>query len=279
MAAIGPVDCALWDVKGKAWSQPVYRILGGPTRNTMPAYAGLYGFYKDAEYAADVAREMKAKGFPAQKWYFRYGPADGEDGRRRNLEHARALRDAVGEHYPLLFDVWVGWEANYAIDMLKALAPLNPTWIEEPVPPHPGTLRRIREATGVPIATGERVRTRWQVKELLAAGAVDFVQTNANWAGGITEQVKICALASSYDIPVVQMGQSVVPELHIGAAQSPAVVPLLEFRMHGQIWHQHFCAPRYFPEHGEVRVPALPGLGLSLDEEKIIRQETLEFPS
>jgi L-alanine-DL-glutamate epimerase-like enolase superfamily enzyme len=277
MAAVGPVDCALWDLKGKAWNQPVYRILGGPTRASMPAYAGLYGFYKDAEYVAQVAREMKAKGFTAQKWYFRYGPADGEEGRRKNLEQARAIREAVGEHYMLMFDVWMSWEAPYAIDMLKALAPLNPAWFEEPVPPRVGALKQIREATGVPIASGEHVHTRWQVKELLTAGAVDFIQTNSNWAGGITEQMKICALCSAFDVPVMQMGHSVIPELHVGAAQSPVVVPLLEIRTHGQVWHQHFFKPNYFPENGQVRLPDLPGLGLVLDEDKIESREPLEF--
>lgn len=278
MAALGAVDCALWDLKGKAWSQPVYRILGGPTRDSMPTYAGLYGFYKDADYAADVARQMKAKGFPAQKWYFRFGPADGEEGRRKNLEQARAIREAVGDHYMLMFDLWMGWEVDYAIDIIKALAPLNPAWIEEPVPPRAAILKKIRDATGVPIATGEHVHTRYQVKELLEAGAADFIQTNSNWAGGITEQMKICALCSSYDVPVMQMGHTVIPELHVGAAQSPAVVPLLEFRTHGQVWHQHFFKPNYFPENGQTRVPDLPGLGLVLDEEKIEKEELLEFP-
>jgi L-rhamnonate dehydratase len=277
MGAIGPVDCALWDLKGKTWNQPVYRLLGGPTRDSIPAYAGLYGFYKDAEYAAGIAREMKAKGFTAQKWYFRYGPADGEEGRRKNLEQARAIREAVGEHYMLMFDVWMGWEVPYAIDMLKALAPLNPAWLEEPIPPRAGALKKIRAATGVPIATGEHVRTRWQVKELLVADAVDYIQTNSNWAGGITEQLKICALASAFDVPVMQMGHSVIPELHVAAAQSPVVVPLLEFRMHGQIWHQHFFKPDYFPVNGQVRIPDLPGLGLVLDETKIQLREKLEF--
>ena len=190
---------------------------------------------------------------------------------------AQAVREAVGSCYTLMFDAFMGWDVAYASDMVRALVPLNPRWVEEPIPPRVGALKKIREATGVPIASGEHVHTRWQVKELLTAGAVDFIQTNANWAGGITEQMKICALASAFDVPVMQMGHSVIPELHIAAAQSPAVVPLLEFRMHGQVWHQHFFKPNYFPDKGQVRLPDLPGLGLVLDESKIERREQLEF--
>ncbi|MCI0561090.1 MAG: hypothetical protein MN733_21600, partial [Nitrososphaera sp.] len=77
VTGVSSVDCALWDLKGKMWGQPVYRLLGGPTRTSVPAYASLLGFSVEPKAAAEVAREYKEKGFKAQKWFFRYGPSDG----------------------------------------------------------------------------------------------------------------------------------------------------------------------------------------------------------
>jgi L-rhamnonate dehydratase len=274
MTGVSPVDCALWDLKGKAWGQPVVRLLGGPTRPVVPAYASMLGFSVEPEAAALVAREYKEMGFPAQKWFFRYGPGDGEWGKERNLALARAVREAVGSHYALMFDAFMGWDVPYAVEMVKALAPLNPAWIEEPIPPERiGGLRKIREAAGVPVATGEHVYTRWQVKELLVGEAVDVVQTDPDWTGGITEQVKICALASAFGVPVVAHGHSLLAALHVAGSQSPATVPLVEFLIQHQERKQFFHAPIYRPVEGSLELPALPGLGLVLDEGKIDARE------
>jgi L-rhamnonate dehydratase len=274
MTGVSPVDCALWDLKGKAWGQPVVRLLGGPTRPVVPAYASMLGFSVEPKAAALVAREYKEMGFPAQKWFFRYGPGDGEWGKERNLALARAVREAVGSHYALMFDAFMGWDVPYAVEMVKALAPLNPAWIEEPIPPERiGGLRKIREAAGVPVATGEHVYTRWQVKELLVGEAVDVVQTDPDWTGGITEQVKICALASAFGVPVVAYGHSLLAALHVAGSQSPATVPLVEFLIQHQERKQFFHAPIYRPVEGSLELPALPGLGLVLDEGKIDARE------
>ena len=135
MTGISAVDCALWDLKGKAWGQPVYRLLGGPTREAVPAYASMLGFSVDPDEAAGVARAYKEQGFAAQKWFFRYGPGDGAAGQERNLALARAVREALGPRYPLMFDAFMGWDTRYAVEMVRALAPLNPTWMEEPIAP------------------------------------------------------------------------------------------------------------------------------------------------
>jgi len=278
MTGVSPVDCALWDLKGKAWNQPVYRLLGGPTRPSVPAYASMLGFSLEPAAAAEAAREYKVKGFTAQKWFFRYGPGDGEAGKAKNLATARALREAVGPDYALMFDAVMGWDLTYARDMVKRLAPLNPTWMEEPIPPERvGGLRQVREAAGFPIATGEHVYTRWQVKELLVAGAVDVLQTDPDWTGGITELAKICALASAFEVPVVAHGHSLLPALHVAAAQSPVTVPRVEFLIQGQETKQHFHRPIYRPEGGAIPLPDLPGLGLVLDEGKVESRTTVEF--
>ncbi len=278
MTGVSPVDCALWDLKGKAWGQPVYRLLGGPTRPSVPAYASMLSFSLEPTAAAEAAREYQAKGFTAQKWFFRHGPGDGEAGKAKNVATARALREAVGPDYALMFDAVMGWDTPYAIDMVKRLAPLNPAWMEEPIPPERvGGLRQIREAAGFPIATGEHVYTRWQVKELLVAGAVDVLQTDPDWTGGITELTKICALASAFETPVVAHGHSLLPALHVAAAQSPVTVPRVEFLIRSQENKQYFHKPIYRPEDGDVRLPDLPGLGLVIDESKVESRTTMEF--
>lgn len=274
MTAISALDCALWDLRGKAWGQPVYRLLGGPTRAAIPAYASMLGFATTPEAAAAVAVEYKRYGYSAQKWFFRFGPGDGMEGLAKNLAMAQAVREAVGPHYTLMFDAFMGWDVSYATKMVRGLAPLNPTWMEEPIPPERvGELRKIRAAADVPIATGEHVYTRWQTKELLVNGAVDVLQNDPDWTGGITEQVKLCALASSFEVPLVAHGHSLLPALHVAAAQSPAAVPLVEYLLRYQETKQFFHSPIYRPEQGALALPTLPGLGLVIDEAKVERRE------
>jgi L-alanine-DL-glutamate epimerase-like enolase superfamily enzyme len=274
MTAVSAVDCALWDLKGKAWGQPVYRLLGGPTRPAVPAYASMLGFSVEPTQAAAVAAEYKGMGYGAQKWFFRYGPGDGEAGMAKNLAMAAAVREAVGDEYPVMFDAFMGWNVAYASAMVRGLEPLRPFWMEEPVPPERvGELRAIREAARVPLATGEHIYARWQTKELLVAGAVDVLQNDPDWTGGITELTKIAALASAFGTPLVAHGHSLLPALHVAGAQSPATVPYVEYLIRHQETKQYFQATIYRPEAGSVRLPEGPGLSLALDAAKIQRRE------
>jgi L-rhamnonate dehydratase len=278
MTAISAIDCALWDLKGKAWNVPVYRLLGGPTRQTVPAYASMLGYSVEPSAAAEVARTYQAQGFAAQKWFFRCGPGDGAEGMERNLALAQALRAAVGPYYPLMFDAFMAWDLPYATTMVRALESLRPAWVEEPVPPERvAALRQIRQAASVPIATGEHVYTRWQVKELLMAEAVDVLQPDPDWTGGISELVKICALASAFDVPMIAHGHSLLPALHVAAAQSPQTVPMVEYLVRHQDAKQFFHHPAYTPSDGAVALPELPGLGIVLDEAKIAAREAITF--
>ncbi|MCX6044697.1 MAG: mandelate racemase/muconate lactonizing protein [Chloroflexi bacterium] len=278
MTAISAIDIALWDLKGKAWQQPIYRLLGGPTRSAVPAYASMLGFSTAPANAAATAQAYKAQGFTAQKWFFRYGPADGAEGMEQNLAMAQAVREAVGPLYTLMFDAFMGWDVTYASAMVRALEPLHPAWMEEPIPPERvAELRKLREASRVPIATGEHVYTRWQTKELLVGQAVDILQNDPDWTGGITEQVKICALASAFETPVVAHGHSLLPALHVAAAQSPAVVPRVEYLLRYQPGKQFFQTTIYQPENGLVTLPTLPGLGMVLDEGKIEKRVAVSY--
>ena len=276
MTGVSPVDCALWDLKGKAWGEPIYRLLGGPTRSVVPAYASMLGYSIEPEAAVEVALDFKAQGFTAQKWFFRYGPGDGQAGKVKNVDLVRTLREALGPFYPLMFDAFMGWDGAYATEMVKALEPYNLTWLEEPLPPERvGAFQKLRAASSVPIATGEHVYTRWQVKELLVAGAIDVIQTDPDWTGGITELVKICTLASAFEVPVIAHGHSLLAALHVAGAQSPSTVPYVEYLFRHQSRKQAFHKPIYTPEEGSIALPDLPGLGLVLDEELIASRETL----
>lgn len=274
--ALSAVDCALWDLKGKAWGQPVYRLLGGPTRPIVPAYASMLGYSVEPEAAAATAREFQAMGYAAQKWFFRYGPSDGEAGKAKNLALAAAVREATGPAYTLMFDAFMGWTTHYAIEMARGLESVRPYWLEEPIPPERvGALREIRRAAAVPIATGEHIYTRWQTKELLVNEAVDVLQNDPDWTGGITELVKVCALASAFETPVVAHGHSLLPALHVAGAQSPATVPFVEYLVRYQELKQALHMYRYRPQNGAIPLPDLPGLGLALDGAKIEQREEI----
>lgn len=275
---LSAVDCALWDLKGKVLNLPVFHLLGGPTRTAIPAYASMLGSSLEPSRAAKTAEKMKAEGYSAQKWEFRFGPGSGQDGMEKNLAVAYAIREAVGPHYPLAFDAFNGWTEPYAIEMLRKLSAVNPLWVEEVVPPERlGSLAKIRATCNVPLATGEHVYTRWQVKELLMNGALDFVQTDPDWAGGITEQVKICSLASAFNIPVIAHGHTLLPALHIAAAQSPAVVPMVEYLVNLQSVKQILFKDMVAPQNGEIRLPQGPGLGLVFNEANIRSKEEVSW--
>lgn len=277
--AVSAVDNALWDLRGKVAGQPVYRLLGGPTRERVPVYASMLGHSVEPERAAAVAAEHRDLGFGAQKWFFAYGPGAGWEGLRRNLAMARAVREAVGPEYPLMFDAFMGWDATYAADMLRGLEAVQPQWLEEPVPPERlDVFRQLAAMTRIRLATGEHAHTRWQVKQLLDAG-VRVIQTDPDWAGGITEQRHICSLCSAYDVPVVAHGHAIPVPLHLAASQSPQVVPMIEYLVRIQERNQFFHRMIYRPVAGGLELPTTPGLGIDLDPSKTEdrRELTLGF--
>ncbi|MFO7695700.1 MAG: enolase C-terminal domain-like protein, partial [Anaerolineae bacterium] len=278
LMAISAIDMCLWDIRGKALGLPVYRLLGGPTRDAVPAYVSTLGYPTEPEKVYAQARAFLDEGYAAQKWFFPCGPGDGRAGMEANMAMVRAAREAVGDACDLMFDAWLGWDVPYAIAMGKQMAPYNPAWLEEPVPPDRiGAYAEIRRATGIPIAGGEHEYTRWGFKVLLDAEGVDVVQADPDWTGGITEMIKICGLVSAYDKPAIPHGHSTLPALHLIAAQSPATCPLLEFLIVHNPSKQWFHTDQYFPEKGLMRLPTTPGLGIILDEEHIESRTPLSW--
>ena len=278
MMAISAVDIALWDIRGKVAGLPVYRLLGGPTRSKVKAYASMLGHSLEPDRVRERALAKKEEGFVAQKWFFRYGPGDGRAGIEKNMALVRLLRETVGDDVDLMFDAWMGWDVPFSIEMGKRMAPYNPRWLEEAVQPdRPGSYAEIRRATGIPIAGGEHVYTRWGFRQFLDAEAIDVIQADPDWTGGLTEMPKICALASAYDKQVIPHGHSIIPALHLVASQSPAVCPLLEVLLRHAFTKQWFHNERFMPVNGEVELPQDPGLSLTLNEDLIESRRELSW--
>lgn len=283
MMALSVVDCALWDLKGKALDQPVYRLLGGPTRDAIPAYASALGYSVEPERAAARAKELVKDGWKATKWFFRQGPASGKPGIQKNVEMVRALRGAIGPDVDLMLDAWNSWDLPYAVQVGKRIAEFEPRWVEEPTLPDKigvyAEIRRALNSMGIPVSGGEHEYTRWGLKQYMDAGAVDVLQPDIYWCGGITETLKIGALASTYDLPMVPHGHSTPATCHVIASQPPNLYPLLEYLIKWNTVHQFFLKTPIHPINGEVHVTQLdrPGIGMELDEAKVLEEKELAF--
>ena len=277
MMAMSALDCALWDLKGKVLGLPVYRLLGGPVRNPVPAYASMLGFSLEPEELAAQAKEKQVQGYGLQKWFFRYGPLDGAAGLEKNVETVWLLRQALGDEAGLAMDAFHSWDMQYAIEVGRRIAPFLPTWLEEPIPSDRiSAMKTIRQTTGIPLATGEHVYTRWQVQNLLEAGAADVIQADPDWCGGISELMKIATVCSAFDVPLYPHGHSLHAALHVAAALPQAVLPSVEYLIHHQHHKQRFMQGYLEPQGGLISPPEAPGLGIELDPAKVQRRRELE---
>ena len=176
------IDCALWDMKGRWLGQPVYRLLGGPTRDRFPptprCSASRYGNRPRARAAA----EYKAKGYPAQKWFFRHGPMSGHDGMRKNVALVRTLRETLGDDYDMMLDCWQS-SIRLRGGTRRRIAEFRPRWLEECVmPDRIDSYRRIKERTQIPLSGAEHEYTRWGFKRFIEADALDVLQPDIYWA-------------------------------------------------------------------------------------------------
>jgi L-alanine-DL-glutamate epimerase-like enolase superfamily enzyme len=278
MQAISAVDCALWDLRGKAVGEPLYRLLGGPVREELPCYASMLGHSVEPDRVRERAAEFRERGFPAQKWFFRHGRSGGAEGKRANLALAEAAREATGEDYDLMFDAWMSWGREYARDLIPDLAAYDPRWLEEPVRPDDlGGYAALRDAAPFPVAGGEHEYTRWGAHDLLQRGCVDVLQPDTYWAGGITEMQHVASLASVHDVPLVPHGHSVPTNAHLVAAHPASVTPRVEYLVKWNRLLQFFLADPVHPEDGHVTPPDGPGVGIELDDAKADRRAELDL--
>ncbi|MCZ6678128.1 MAG: mandelate racemase/muconate lactonizing protein [Candidatus Poribacteria bacterium] len=280
MMAISVVDCGLWDIRGKWMGQPVYRLLGGPTREEIPTYASALGYSLEPEAVTRRAQEIVAQGYKATKWFFRDGPSDGPAGIARNLRLAETLREAVGEDVDVMLDAWSSWDVPYSIKMAEHLAAYDIHWLEEPVLADKlESYVEIQRNSPILIAGGEHEYTRWGFRYIVENKAMDVLQPDIYWAGGISEVVKICTLAATFDLPVVPHGHSSHATAHVIASQPPNLCPIQEYLIKWNIIHQYFLKNKIEPQNGRIQVSWLdaPGLGLALDEDKIESERELNW--
>src|SRR3984885_5946298 len=275
MLAISAIDCALWDLKGRWLNQPVYKLLGGPTRPSIPAYASMLGFATlDPGRVRERALEFKEHGYSAQKWFFRHGPMSGPEGMRKNVELVRTLRQTLGEDDDIMLDCWQSMDPNYVIDLAARIAEYRPAWLEECcMPDRIDSYRRIKDKISIPLSGAEHEYTRWGFKRFIDAGALDILQPDIYWCGGLSEVLKIAAYASVHDMMVIPHGHSTPAGLHFSLAQSPLLTPIQEYLVKWNAINQHFLANPITPQHGEFALPTLPGLGMDLDPAKIEAQD------
>jgi L-rhamnonate dehydratase len=275
MLAISAVDCALWDLKGRWLGQPVFRLLGGPTCDRVAAYASMLGFdVLDAGRVRERAAQYRDLGYPAQKWFFRHGPGSGAEGMRKNVELVRTLRETLGEDYDIMLDCWQSFDPIYAIALAERIAEYRPRWLEEAVmPDRIDSYVRVKERTDIPLAGAEHEYTRWGFRRFIDAGALDIIQPDIYWAGGLSETLKIAALASAHDLVTIPHGHSSPVGIHFSLAQSPIATPLQEFLVKWNAINQHFLAEPVTPRAGAIDAPTTAGIGMDLDPAKVEQQE------
>lgn len=257
--AISAVDLAVWDLEGRLRAEPVWAMIGGKVREKQPMYA--------TTPRPDMAQEM---GFVAGKLPLPYGPAHHEEGLVKNVELASRMRQACGDDFPLAYDCWMALTPMYALKLIDALRDCNFRWIEECLPPDDyDGYRQLVERRSHPIwiTTGEHEYTRWGFANLLKTG-VDIIQPDVNWCGGLTELLKIAAMASAEHKLVVPHGSSVY-SYHFAIASH--VTPFAEFLMMAPQadrivpMFDPLFANEPVPENGLMDVPDRPGFGVELN--------------
>jgi L-alanine-DL-glutamate epimerase-like enolase superfamily enzyme len=271
MAAISAVDLAIWDLKGKLTGQPVFRLLGGRTKRALPVYASKLYSQPPHELASEAQGYLQ-QGFKMMKLRLGWGPRDGREGMRRNLELVRTLRETVGDTVDIMADAYMGWDLEYAKRMLPKLAPYDLRWLEEPLPPDDVAGYAQLKAMGhVPISGGEHESSLAGFRQLIDACAIDFAQFDTNRVGGITVAHKITALCEAQDITVVpHAGQ--LHNYHI--VMSSYGAPFAEYFPNGPVevgnelfWYIFEGEPIASDGCIELRED-LPGLGLTLKSPK-----------
>src|SRR5260370_5597212 len=258
--AISCVDLALWDLLGKLREEPVYHLLGGPVRDELTFYATGAG--------PDLEKQL---GFIGGKMPLRHGPAEGEEGMKKNLALLADMRSKTGEDFWLMYDCWMSLDANYATRLSHAAAEFRMKWIEEALLPDDywgyAELRR-NVPRGMMVTTGEHESTRWGFRMLLEMECADVIQPDVGWCGGLSELMKISALADARGVMVVPHGSSVY-SYHFSITRHNS--PFAEFLMMAPGADE--ITPMFtpllldepVPHKGRMKLPDTPGFGVRLN--------------
>lgn len=261
VSAVSGVDMALWDIAGKHYGVPIYKLLGGDARGNgkVQAYASDL-FWDTPEIMAESARKFALQGFPAVKTHLGRGLTEDE-------KRVKAIKDVIGD-VDLMIDMNCGYNRVEALKVGKMLEKYDIYWYEEPLSPYDiAGLAYLKDKLDIPIATGENEYTKWGFKELFLKNAVDFAMPDIMRCGGITETKKICALAEAFDV---------ICTLHnyttgVGLAATLQVMACtpncewLEFDVTDYVLYESLLKnPLEIDGKGMVKIPTDPGLGVEL---------------
>lgn len=281
MSAIAGIDQALWDIKGKYYNAPVHQLLGGKARDSIRVYSWIGG-----DRPADVAvaaKNIVAKGFTAIKMNateeVQY--IDSYDKISGAVSRIAAVREAVGADIGIGIDFHGRVHKPMAKLLAKELEPYHPMFIEEPVlPENNEALREIAQQVTIPIATGERMFSRWQFKPLLQAGYIDIIQPDLSHAGGITECKKIISMAEAFDVaaaPHCPLGPIALAAcLQVDATCHNVFIQEQSLGIHynqGNDLLDYLEDKEVFDyQNGYVAIPNGPGLGIVVNEDMVRKQ-------
>lgn len=284
MSAIAGIDQALWDIKGKFFNAPVYQLLGGPCRDSVQIYSWIGGDRPNEVGLA--AREKLNAGFSAIKMNateeLHY--IDSHKKIDAVLERVAAIREFCGNEIEIGIDFHGRVHKPMAKVLAKALEPFRPMFIEEPVlPENNEALREVARSTSIPIATGERMFSRWDYKHLLSDGYVDIIQPDLSHAGGITECRKIISMAEAYDVAVAPhcpLGPIALAAcLQVDAVSHNVFIQEQSLGIHYNVGNDlldYLADPTVFSyDAGYIQLPKGPGLGITVNEAYVRRQSEI----
>jgi len=289
MGCVSALEIACWDIIGKEAGKPVYKLLGGRVHETLRSYTYLYphsgsvhtedaperNVYNDPDLAAECAALYVREGFDAVK-LDPAGPYTAFDGHQPRLvdidlsaRMLKAIREAVGTKADILFGTHGQFTASGALRLARAIEPYDPLWFEEPVPPDmPEVMAEVARGTRIPIATGERLTTKWEFARVIENRAASILQPNLGRSGGILETKKIAAMAEAYHIQVA-------PHCYcgpiVGAANIQLAVTLPNFLILESLrqwdgFHATLLKRKIEWQDGHVIPSGEPGIGVELDE-------------
>lgn len=262
--AISAIDIALWDLRAKAAGMPLYQMLGG-YRDRVPTYiAG--GYYEEGKGLPELAREMAenvAMGARAIKMKV------GALSQREDAERVKTVREAIGPDVKLMVDANCAYRTYEAIQFARRIEEYDPFWFEEPIPPddYDGH-RRLAQSTTIPLATGENEYTRYGFRDLIAQTGVAILNADAVILGGVTEFMKVAALAQAHDIDIAPHGPQ---EIHVHLVAALANGLILEFYRDtvDPMWGRIYRHTLTLNEDGTVSPPQLPGIGIDPNREAL----------
>ncbi|WP_342603877.1 galactonate dehydratase [Peribacillus sp. FSL E2-0159] len=278
MSAISGIDQALWDIKGKYYNAPVHQLLGGKARDSIKVYSWIGG--DRPSDVGEAAKEVVSKGFTAVKMNgteeLQY--VDSYEKIDQVIERIAAVRESVGPHIGIGIDFHGRVHKPMAKILVKELEAYRPMFIEEPVlPENNEALREIVNHTAIPIATGERMYSKWDFKKLLTDGYADIIQPDLSHAGGITECKKIISMAEAFDVaaaPHCPLGPIALAAcLQVDATCHNAFIQEQSLGIHynqGSDLLDYIVDNHVFKyEEGYVKIPDGAGLGIEINEEHV----------